>query len=208
MIRRLLLTLLAAVVAVATAVGPSRLAAATGLAPGAAGPQPDFLPEPIPVRVTSPEIRILLLGTILDNARIPLAGGGMSPRGTVLLQFSGIDIDQARIAQDGAGFGLSILNGGSGESAAAIGGEGQTVQLWGVLHHLEVCLSTLPGADPCPDVSRIVPVLAALTQGGGKLPRVLRGKNLDIDVYALRVTAPNGATSLNLPHGHLAVTSK
>jgi len=153
-------------------------------------------------------VRISLLRSILDNQRIPLAGGGEAPRGTVLLEFSGIQLDQARIAQDTAGFTLAITNGGSGAQAATIGGAGQTVQLWGVLKHLEVCLAALPGTDACPDVSNGVGALSLLLRTGAKLPETLRGKNLDIDVYALTVSAPGSATSLLLPVGRLAVDPK
>jgi hypothetical protein len=50
--------------------------------------------------------------------------------------------------------------------------------------------------------------LSLLTRAGGKLPDVLRGKNLDIDVYALTVKAPDGSTSLGLPLGRLTVTAR
>jgi hypothetical protein len=126
----------------------------------------------------------------------------------VLLEFSGIALDQVRIAQDSGAFAMAITNAGSGDAAAQIGGSGQTVQLWGVLRHLEVCLDTLPGREACPDVTNGVGALSLLVRSGAKLPDVLRGKNLDIDVYALRVTAPGGATSLSLPQGRLAVDAK
>lgn len=207
MTRRLLLALLAALVAVTTAVGPSRLAQASGLV-RAAENGPAFLPEPLPVRVTAPTVRISLLKSILDNQPIPLAGGGQSPRGTVLLEFTGIELDGAQITQTGTSFSLAISNGGSGDQAATIGGAGQAVRLWGVLKHLEVCLASLPGSEACPDVSRGVGALSLLIRTGGKLPDVLKGRNLDIEVYALTVTAPSGATSLGLPLGRLVVTPK
>lgn len=206
MTRRLLLVVLTALVAATTAVGPSRLASAARFAPSAA--EPGFLPEPLPVRVTAPTLRISLLRSVLENQRIPLAGGGQSPRGTVLLEFAGIELDQVRIAQDAAAFTFAITNAGAGKQAATIGGAGQTVQLWGVLKHLEVCLAALPGAEACPDVTNSIGALSLLTRSGGKLPEVVRGKNLDIDVYALTVRAPRSATSLLLPVGRLAVESK
>ncbi|HVE24419.1 MAG TPA: hypothetical protein VNC22_03400 [Sporichthya sp.] len=207
MTRRLLLAVLAAVVAVTTAVGPSRLAAASGLVRAADG-SPGFLPEPTPVRVTAPTVRISLLRSILDDQQIPLAGGGQSPRGTVLLEFAGIELDGLHITQNGSSFALAISNGGGGDRAATIGGAGQTVHLWGVLKRLNVCLASLPGPEACPDIARGVGALSLLIRAGGKLPEVLRGKNLDIDVYALTVKAPKGSTSLGLPLGRLSVTAK
>lgn len=210
MTRRLPLTLLAvllaALLAVTTAVGPSRLASAVGLAPAAT--EPGFLPQPLPVRVTAPVVRITLLSSILDNQRIPLAGGGQSPNNTVLLEFAGIELDEVRKTQETREFSLLIANDGAGDSAESIGGPGQTVQLWGVLKHLEVCLASLPGTEACPDVANGIGALSLLVRSGGKLPEVLRGKNLDIDVYAVKVSAPAGATSLKLPVGRLAVQSK
>lgn len=203
MTRRLVLVLVAALLAITTAVGPSRLATAMGVAPAAG--DPGFLPEPLPVTVTAPTLRITLLSSFLDNQRIPLAGGGQSPRETVLLEFSGIELDQVRIAQDAAGLAMAITNAGSGEDAARIGGTGQTVRLWGVLRRLEVCLASLPGSEACPDVANATGALSLLVRSGGKLPEVLRGKNLDIDVYALQVSAPDGSTSLSLPRGRLTV---
>jgi hypothetical protein len=203
MSRRPLVVLLAALVAGTTAAGPSRLAAAAGFATDATAP--GFLPEPAPVRVTAPSLRISLLSAIQDNQRIPLAGGGESPRGTVLLEFAGIELDQVSITQNSSTFSLAILNDGSGDRAATIGGAGQHVQLWGVLKRLNVCLASLPGSEACPDVAGGIGALSLLTRAGGKLPDVLRAKNLDIDVYALTVNAPAGSTSLGLPLGRLTV---
>lgn len=202
MSRRLLLCVLAVLIAVTTAVGPSRLAAAAGLVRTASG-EPGFLPAPTPVRVTAPAVRISRLTSILDNQRIPVAGGGQSP-GVVLLEFSGIELDQLTLSHDAAPAGLRIVNEGSGAAAATIGGAGQTVRLWGVLKRLDVCLSSLPGADPCPDIAGAKGLLSLLVRGGVKLPDMLRGKNLDIEVYALTVTGPDGATSLSLPQGRLS----
>lgn len=203
MTRRVLVAGLTTLVALATAIGPSRLADATGLLPAATAP--GFLPEPLPVRVTAPTLRIALLRSVLDNQPIPLAGGGQSPRQAVLLEFAGIELDQLRIAQDTAGFALAITNDGTGSAAATIGGAGQIVQLWGVLKRLEVCLAALPGPEACPDVADGIGALSLLIRSGGKLPDELRGRNLDLELYALKVANPRGTTSLSLPRGRLVV---
>lgn len=238
--RRALLGGLAAAVLMTSAVGPSRLAGAVTGAPTA---QPaGFLPAPIPVRVTAPTLRILGLSTLLEDQSIALAGGARSPGGrsaqggTVLLGFARIDLDRVSISQSRAGeFALAITNAGSGDSAAVIGGVGGSVELWGVLTSLEVCLPAstlrelatrnigdavarrivtelLSGRDsanpPCTPVRPLIPALAALLRQGGKVPELLRGRGLDITVYAMRANAGAGALSLSLPLGRLLVTSK
>src|SRR5581483_10866779 len=129
----------------ASAIGPARLADAVGLAPAAA--PAGFTPEATPVRVVAPTVRITDLTTLSENQPIALAGGGTSPRGsasaggTLLLRFAKIDLDNLTLSQNRAGMSaLTIANSGSGTSAATIGGTGGTVELWGVLHSLQVCL--------------------------------------------------------------------
>jgi hypothetical protein len=207
--------LLVGALIVGSAVGPARLAAAVGLAPGAAAPA-GFVPEATPVRVMAPSLRITDLTAILENQPISLGGGGMSPRGTalaggtLLLRFARIDLDNLTISQKRPGlFGLTISNSGSGTTAATIGATGGTVELWGVLHSLQVCLpQTLlhsPGDAPCNDVRPLVPALAALVAGGTKLPSPIDGKNLDIDIYALKADVGGTADSLTLPTGRVTV---
>lgn len=245
--RRLLLVALAAVVAATTAVGPSRLAGAVGLASTAAAPAPGFLPEPAFVKVTAPSLRLTDLSAILEDQPIPLAGGGRSPagsvanQGTVLLQFQSIDLDNLTISQSGAGpFSLAITNPGAGDQAATIGGPGETSDLWGVLNRLDLCLnisnleglagglpvvggllssvlrlihalvpiSSDPNSGPCFSLVSLIPVLSALVKAGIPLPSPIPANNLDIDVYALHVTAPNGSTSLSLPNARLVVGNR
>jgi hypothetical protein len=210
--RRLGVLAVAAGLAVATAIGPARLAAAVGLAPAAA--PAGFTPEATPVRVVAPTVRITELITLLENQPIALAGGGTSPRGsalaggTLLLKFGKIELDNVTLSQNRSGlFALRIANSGSGTGAATIGGPGATVELWGVLHSLQVCLpqTLLKLAGPCDDARPLAPLLSGLIAAGTKLPSPIEGSNLDIDVYALRVDTAAGQTSLNLPTGSVTV---
>jgi len=204
-----------AVVAVATAVGPGRLAAAFPTAP-TAGPA-GFLPAPTPVRVTAPTLRIIDLRAIVEDQPIALAGGGRSPRGsaasggTVLLRFARIELDNLTIGGSQAGaYALAITNSGAAAQAATIGGPGGGVELWGVLHHLEVCLphGSLPGAaGACPEARALFPALGALVRSGS-LPRTIEARNLDLDLYALRATAAGSVPSLSLPAGRVVVQPK
>ncbi|MGQ0625634.1 MAG: hypothetical protein ACT4PP_13425 [Sporichthyaceae bacterium] len=164
-------------------------------------------------------------------------GGPPSAGGTVLLGFARIDLDRARIAQSRAGeFTLAITNAAAADRAAVIGGVGGEVELWGVVNTLDICLpaSTLrdlvlrnlgdaaarrivagllaDGADskapPCTAAKPLLPALAALIRQGGKLPALVRARDLDIEVYALRANAGSGALSLSLPAGRLLVTPR
>lgn len=189
-------------------------AAALGRAPAATGPA-GFLPEATPVRVRSPEVRILDLAALVENRPIELAGGGRSPAGsaaaggTLLLRFASISLDKVSVRQNNAGAVLGILDSGVGAQAATIGGEGGRVELWGVLRSLRICLpvGVLPtGGGSCTDVRPLVPVLAALIARGAELPRTVRGEDLDIDVYALRARARAGEFGLRLPNGRVTVT--
>jgi hypothetical protein len=186
----------AGLLAVATAVGPSRLAGA--VTRPAAAPAPGFLAAPGPVRVTAPTLRITALSAIQQRQPIPLAGGGTSPAGTFLLEFARIDLDKVSISQVGGGAALAISNAGSGAGAAVIGGG--DVLLWGVVRRLDVCL---PPA-PCTDLHAILGLLGSLVKSGA-LPHVINAKNLDIDVYAVRATGANGGPSLQLPSGRVTV---
>ncbi|MGI8679658.1 MAG: hypothetical protein ACR2LX_13440 [Jatrophihabitans sp.] len=251
-VRRIGLVLLVGLVVATTAVGPTKLAAAVGLRSSPAM-SPGFLPEPTPAEVRAPSLRLYSLRTITENAQIPLAGGGQSPSDTILLQFAKIElddltIDQARSqsslgqgSQAIAPFNLNIANPGSGADAAVIGGAGENVDLYGVLHSLDFCLSIanltslaqgLPvvggllgtvlgligklvpvpiqgGANsPCFPLASLLPIIGALLKAGIPLPSPIPANNLDIDVYALHVTAPSGSTSLELPTGELTVTER
>lgn len=214
----------AALALVVSAVGPSGLAGAVPRAPAA---QPaGFLPSPTPVRVTAPTLRITDLLALTEDQSIPLAGGAVSPRGsvarggTVLLRFALIELDNVSITQAVGGSALSITDPGSGQRAATIGGAGGVVELWGVIRALQVCLppATLrelvglggagvrPGAGgPCTDVRPLVPVLSRLAKQEGRLPRTVSARGLVIDVYAMRANAGGKAMSLVLPNGRVAV---
>jgi hypothetical protein len=207
--------LLVGTLVVGSAVGPSRLAAAVGRATGAAAPA-GFVPEATPVRVVAPSVRIIDLAAIAENQPIALAGGGRSPAGTaltggtLLLRFARIELDNLTLSQQRTGlFSLTIANSGSGAGAATIGAAGGTVELWGVLHSLQVCLpQTLlhsPSGAPCNDVRPLVPALALLVARGTKLPSPIDGKNLDIDIYALKADVGGTADSLSLPSGRVTV---
>lgn len=159
----------------------------------------------------------------------------MARGGTVLLRFARIELDNLSITQAAGAAALSITDAGTGAQAAAIGGAGGVVELWGVLKALQVCLPAatlreLVGlgtvdagsrrslqrllvraeaapepAGPCTDVRPLVPVLSRFAQQEGRLPRTISAKGLDIDVYALRANAGAKAMSLVLPHGQVAV---
>lgn len=142
--RRAFLVAAAAAALAVSAVGPSGPAGAVPRVPAA---QPaGFLPSPTPVRVTAPTLRITDLLALTENQSIPLAGGAVSPRGsvarggTVLLRFARIELDNVSITQAAGGSALSISDPGSGQRAATIGGAGGVVELWGVLKALQVCL--------------------------------------------------------------------
>jgi hypothetical protein len=226
--------LVAAALATTMAAGPARVAAALGLPSAAAGPGAGFLPEPTPVEVRSPSLTLSGLSGIAVDRPIPLAGGGESPATTTLLEFSSIQLDDLAITQSKAGpFSLAITNPGSGTSAAQIGGTGESVQLWGVVTKLDLCLSLdtlqklvngystllgsvlgvvqgllgkLAGAGPCVSLIRLLPLLGDLLAAGVPLPGTIPASDLDIDVYALHVVAGSGQTSLNLPAGQLVVS--
>ncbi|MGQ0467022.1 MAG: hypothetical protein ACT4QG_17110 [Sporichthyaceae bacterium] len=185
---------------------------ALGRTPAATTPA-GFVPGAEPVRVRAPDVRILDLAAIVENSPIDLAGGGRSPsgsataNGTVFLRFAGIELDRLSLRQNHAGAALTILE----SSTAGIGGAGGTVELWGVLRSLRVCLpvGVLPtGGGSCTDVRPLFSVLAALIRQGAKLPREIRGEDLDIDVYALRAKAKPGEFGLRLPTGRVTVTAR
>jgi hypothetical protein len=164
----------------------------------AAAPAPGFLASATPVRVTAPTLRITRLSAIQQRQAIPVAGGGTSPSGTLLLEFAQIDLDQVSINQVRGGAALAIDNAGSGAGAAVIGGG--DVVLWGVVRRLDVCL---PPA-PCSDLHSVLPLLGSLVKSGA-LPHVINAKNLDIDIYALRARGGGGGTALRLPRGRVTV---
>ena len=201
--RRLVPLILVGVLAVGTA------AAGASPSPRTAGPAAGFLPEATPVRVRAPDVRITDLIAIAENRPIDLAGGKRSPSGsqarggTCMLRFARIELDQVTLGQNRAGFTLRISDAGVGATAASIGGTGGTVELWGVLRSLKVCL---PGS-PCTDVRPLIPLLPALVESG-RLPRVIRGEDLDIDVYALRARAPAGDFGLRLPGARVRVSPR
>lgn len=168
------------------------------------------------------------------SPRGSVAAGGTTLLGFASIALDALDISQSGAGP----FAVGITNAGSGPQAATIGGAGQQVQLWGVLRGLQLCVTVAllqdaveaytgrravqdqldelltrakKDVDPkaaCTDIKALAPLLGALIANGGTLPDVIRGKNLDIDVYALRVTAPGKATSLNLPVGRLTVTPR
>lgn len=185
-------------------VGMLAVGTAAGAAPWvpSADPVPGFLPEATPVRVRAPDVRISDLAAIVEDQPIALAGGKRSPGGTVMLRFARIELDQVTLDQNRAGFTLAITDGGSGSKAASIGGTGGTVELWGVLRSLRICLSA-----GCTDVRPLVPLLPSLI-ASGRLPKVIRGEDLDIDIYALRAKAPAGDFGLRLPGGRVTVTGR
>jgi len=214
--RRALAAALVGGVAIGTAAGPAPLAEAFGRAPTASTPA-GFLPEATPVRVRAPDVRITDLVALMENRPIDLAGGGRSPAGgqsaggTVMLRFAQIELDKLTIGQDRARFGLRIANAGSGTQAAVIGGPGGTVALWGVLRSLRICLpvGVLPMSNgACTDVRPLVPALSRLIASGAELPRVIRGEDLDIEIYALRARAKAGEFGLRLPQGRVTVTPR
>ncbi|HEY2833977.1 MAG TPA: hypothetical protein VGJ14_16220 [Sporichthyaceae bacterium] len=181
---------LAGLLAVGSALGPSRLAGA--VTRPAAAPAPGFLAAPTPVHVTAPTLRITALSAIQSRQPVALAGGGKSPSNTLLLEFARIDLDKLSISQRSSGAALAISNAGSGAGAAVLGG--QDVLLWGVVHRLDVCL---PPA-PCTDLHSILGLLGQLVKSGA-LPHVINAKDLDVDIYALRAVGTSGGMSLLLP---------
>jgi hypothetical protein len=184
-------------------VGVLAIGTAAGAAPRAPAATPaGFVPEATPIRVRAPDVRITDLAAVARNRPIDLAGGKRSPDGTLMLRFARIELDNVSLRQTRAAFGLAITDGGTGDKAASIGGAGGTVELWGVLRNLRICLSA-----GCTDVRPLLPVLPSLI-ATGRLPREIRGEDLDIDIYALRAKARPGEFGLRLPGGRVQVTSK
>lgn len=80
--------------------------------------------------------------------------------------------------------------------------------LGGIVDNLANVVDGLnPLANVCPSLTELLPVLDLATSTGIALPTTINAANLDIDVYALTVEAPDGTTSLDLPLGQVVLTS-
>ncbi|CAM3808545.1 hypothetical protein [Smaragdicoccus niigatensis] len=103
----------------------------------------EFTPASNPIRVQAAAGHIFGLTWVDANKSIPLAGGRMSQQDTYYLRFEYLTADGAAITQNVNGRSLTLtnLNGGDPNTAARLGAEGTTVDVWSGVASLDLCVT-------------------------------------------------------------------